>query len=285
LYLEFLNMYLSALISFILNPLDSYFGPAYARATKRERAIQISDNLLVIEKQTQLADIPFADRFLVVERWIVEAVTNHKVYQTDPDSASVEDMAMYTSKLTVYAEVVMLKSCSWETQIQKKASETISDLVKDWCKTATKALKATDEQKRMRLSLSNRNSKENTTKLVAASSVLLAITTGSELIARHRRNFQELDKRIANGDLEWCSIEVMHLSKGERHSAFAQVLESHSADAMTRLSTSSTEETDVTDSTDGSKTVSTTARRKSKNFLNRLSSRKNKFDVSIAKTG
>jgi hypothetical protein len=226
----------------------------------------------VIENQTQLADIPFADRFRVVERWIVEAVKYDKSTHGNTNEASIEDMAL-SSNLTVYAEVIMLKSCSWEAQIQKKASETFNDLVTDWVKTATKALKATEEQKRMRLGLSCsgcKSSKSTKAPLNDAHVPSSSTNKGSELIAQHRRNFQELDKRIKNGDLEWCSIEVMHSSKAGKHSAF--VLESHSLELGTRLNKSSTEETDITDSTDDG--IPIMAKRRSRNFLRLLSSRK-----------
>ena len=256
----------------------SYFGPAYAKATKIQRAIQLSENLLVIENQTQLADIPFADRFLVVERWIVEAVENDS-----SDRVSSEDMATYTSKLTVYAEVVMLKSCSWEAQIQKKASKTFTDLVTDWCKTATKALKATEEKKRARLGLSRGNDeeKQSLSSIPNRMPQIPPTTKGSELMAQHRRNFQELDNLVAKGDLEWCSVEVMYSSKAGKHSAFAQVLES---ETVTGLSKSSTEETDITDSTEGSmRAVMMEAKRRNRIFLRLLNVRKNKSD-START-
>jgi hypothetical protein len=270
--------------------LSSYFGPAYAKATKIQRAIQLSNNLLVIENQTQLADIPFADRFLVVERWIIEAVNNENLNQNSShegkastNTPSAQDMALYTSKLTVYAEVIMLKSCSWEAQIQKKASETFTDMVTDWCKTATIALKATEEQKQKRLKLSSDSSTTKSTEPNVASAtsnekhhLRSATKKESELIARHRRNFQELDKLIVKGDLEWCSIEVMHSSKAGKHSAFAQVLESHHIHGMSDLSKSLTEETDTTDSTDGSRGKPIMAKRKSRNFLRLLGTRMNK---------
>eukprot|EP00804_Cyclotella_cryptica_P023844 CCRYP_018131-RC/>CCRYP_018131-RC protein AED:0.33 eAED:0.33 QI:71/1/1/1/1/1/2/321/306 len=263
----------------------SYFGPAYAKATKVQRAIQLSESLLVIENQTQLADIPFADRFLVVERWIIEAVNNEKLNQnsshgvkTSTNFSSLQDMALYTSKLTVYAEVIMLKSCSWEAQIQKKASETFTDMVTDWCKTATKALKATEEQKRKRLKLTDDSTDPNVISETLNQKYHLQTTTKNEsdLMALHRRNFQELDKLIAKGDLEWCSIEVMHSSKTGKHSAFAKVLESHNIHGMSDLSKSLTEETDTTDSTDGSRGIQIMAKRRSRNFLKLLGTRMNK---------
>jgi hypothetical protein len=177
----------------------------------------------------------------------------------------------------------MLRSCSWEAQIQKKASETFNDLVTDWVKTATKALKATEEQKRLRLGLSPSDSKSSKSRQAPLDECISSSTTeqGSELIAQHRRNFQELDKRIKNGDLEWCSIEVMHSSKAGKHSAFAQVLESHTKEFGTGLSKSSTQETDVT-STDGGLPI--LAKRRSRNFLRLLSSRKGRSSNSAAKT-
>ncbi len=38
----------------------------------------------------------------------------------------------------------------------------------------------------------------------------------SDLLATHKRNFDQLEKRIATGDLEWCSIEVMMNSSHRR---------------------------------------------------------------------
>ena len=287
----------------------SYFGPAYAKATKTQRAIQLSDNLLVIENQTQLADIPYADRFLVVERWIVEAVNNEKLNQQHDFAKrpSRHDMALYTSKLSVYAEVIMLKSCAWEAQIQTKASETFTDsklhrkqtvliamnfvsmltidpagssVVTDWCRTATKALEATEEHKQKRLKLSGDSSMSKSTKHKLSEAPIdkqhfpPADTKGSELIARHRRNFRELDKLIAKGDLE-C-IEVIHSSTAGKQSAFARVLESNPADAKAGLSESLTEETETTDCTEGSRRVSVATKRKSRNFLRLIGSRMNK---------
>lgn len=243
----------------------------------------------MIENKTQLADIPFADRFLVIERWIIEAVKNEKLNHSNSNGVAAEDMAMYTSKLTVHAEVIMLKSCSWEAQIQKKASETFTDLVTDWVKTATKALKATEEKKRMRLGLSHSDSKSSKSthgsRRKETRTVSPTSSTGSELIAKHRRNFQELDKLIANGDLEWESIEVMHSFKAGKHSAFAQVLERPPVDALAEgVSKSSTEETDITDSTDGLRAVQVATKRRSRNFLGLLSARKgSRLGRSVAK--
>ena len=178
------------------------------------------------------------------------------------DDANTNTTAVYTSKLTVHAQVVMLKSCSWEAQIRKRASDTFTDLVTDWCKTATKALKATEKQKRKRLGMSfyidddaakkvteessSSSADDATTEADSSINATTGPNDGSELIARHLRNFQELDNLIAKGDLEYCSIEVMHSSKAGKHSAYAQVLESDGIAGS--LSKSSTEETETTES-------------------------------------
>jgi len=258
----------------------SYFGPAYAKATKTQRATHLSNNgdgdILVIENMTQLADIPYADRFRIVERWVVEVVdvenneTDADVYnnkQQPMKPQSIGEASSATSleassqqnddgmmdnntklsstttkccRLTVHAEVQLLKPCSWESQIRKKASETFTEILSEWCKSATVALKATEERKqrkRLRLDFegdrleegvgsgSNNNNNpisgngtlvrlQRPPSLRIPSTAMSASTPlsarASQLFAKHRRNFDELDKRIAKGDLEWCSVEVMH---------------------------------------------------------------------------
>ena len=140
----------------------SYFGPAYAKAVKTQRVTQLSENILVIEHVTQLMDILFSDRFRVIERWVVDAVKNDAAKRST-SATDGEDIigqraegtgdALYTCRLSVHAEVDMLKSCSWEAQIRKRASETFTEVATEWCKSATVALKATEKQKQKRLRL------------------------------------------------------------------------------------------------------------------------------------
>lgn len=85
----------------------SYFGPAYAKATKSQRATQLSKHLLIIENQTQLSEVPFSDRFKVLERWIIEAVKSNNAGRDG-------ERGLYTCKLTIHAEVVMIDSCRFE---------------------------------------------------------------------------------------------------------------------------------------------------------------------------
>lgn len=212
----------------------SYFGPAYAKATKIQRATQLSHGrVLVIENVTQLADIPFSDRFRVIEQWILE-VTGE---QSTGGGAMLSATSVTTCRLTVHAEVQMLKPCSWEAQIRKRAAETFSEVVTEWYKSARVALIATEEQKRKRLQLSKLNEggkggkdtidmigsmeprrslppliQPPSTSSIPSRAATPLSTKQSELFAKHKRNFDELDKLVAKGDLEWCSVEVMHSS-------------------------------------------------------------------------
>ena len=240
----------------------SYFGPAYAKATKIQRVTQLhNDRYLIIENVTQLDDIPFSDRFRVIERWVLEVVDEGGESALSPatptasESGTDHPKAASTSgklcKLAVYAEVQMLKSCSWEPQIRKKASETFTDVATDWCKSAVVALAATEEQKRkrQRLEIESSGGKDVVENTICKGSsggrppripspMTVVIDDGmslppaataaipssfvrqrSQIFAEHKRNFDELDKRIAQGDLEWCSVEVTHSSHLEYYSS------------------------------------------------------------------
>jgi len=292
----------------------SYFGPAYAKAVKTQRATQLSNSILVIEHVTQLMDIPFSDRFRVIERWVLEVVKNDSTKQpttaatgnditSNPQQDGMDD-ALYTCKLSIHAEVDMLKSCSWESQIRKKASETFTEVATEWCKSATVALKATAQQKRKRLHQESKgggndyNKTSNTDRKDTrgnTSSTGRSVKTRlpepmpppatpsareSELFAKHRRNFEELDNLIVKGDLEWCSIEVMHSSSskvgGGESRPFAQVLEypqlTEVGSSMTGCTTDDEGEMDGTKK----KGPTVTMRIKSRNLFKKLSSRVNK---------
>ncbi|KAL7463503.1 hypothetical protein ACHAXS_003862 [Conticribra weissflogii] len=116
----------------------------------------------------------------------------------------------------------MLKSCSFESQIRRKASQTFTEMVTEWCDTAKAALRATEQQKQKRLKPSER----------LKPSVVVDGDENADAVERHRQNFEELDKWIRNGDLdldlEWCSVEVVHSSevgkRSELKSESTQVL-------------------------------------------------------------
>lgn len=214
----------------------SYFGHAYAKATKIQRATKLANgSVLVIENVTQLADIPFSDRFLVIERWVLEIVAERKQDGNREATTTTAPTATICT-LTVHAEVQMLKDCSWEAQIRRKASETFTEMVVEWTKSATVALVATEEQKRERLRQSDLDEGADEASGLSMPPLVIPplsdttlpipkpITpTPASLFAKHKSNFDELDKLIANGDLEWCSVEVTHTS--DKSSAFSTVLE------------------------------------------------------------
>lgn len=273
----------------------SYFGPAYAKATKIQRATLLSDDrLLVIENITHLLDIPYSDRFRVLERWVLEVEEGGgganeaavgEISSDDGDQrgrqpkrsisvggertssalAGERGLRAVTTaggvascRLTIHAEVQMLKPCSWEQQIRKKASETFTDVAMDWCRSATVALAATEEQMRKRLRVGPLEDGSNDRNIVFGGGGGMHSGPGrpplsppspvrgrSGLLAIHKFNFDQLEKDFdcqsllgarASGDLEWCSIEVMHSSPGRQDDgtctrslasspAFATVLE------------------------------------------------------------
>lgn len=260
----------------------SYFGPAYAKASKIQRATQLANGkVLVLENVTQLSDIPFSDRFQVMERWVLEVVPEE---EKSTDNNTTLQTAI--CKLTVHAEVQMLKSCSWEPQIRKKASETFTEVVTEWCKSATKALKATEEQKQKRLQLSKEatNVTTGTKKRVSPVSLPIklhptqtpAVAKQAELFAKHKRNFDQLDQLISIGDLEWCSVEVMHsprLNSSDKSNAFSTVLEYPSLNEYEITSSNTGEDEDDNGKSSSPSKARVIMRRKSKKLFRRLSSR------------
>ena len=127
----------------------SYFGPAYATARKTQRVSKFSTRLVIIESKTELFDIPFSDRFFVVERWVIEA---------DKDSSSsLRKGCIYTAKLSVSVQVFMLKSCNWEKQIQSKTLSTLEELLESWTTKATQALGLAIKKKLERRKLKQRD--------------------------------------------------------------------------------------------------------------------------------
>jgi hypothetical protein len=259
----------------------SYFGPAYAKATKIQRATQLSKHLLVIENQTQLAEVPFSDRFKVLERWIVEAVKSN---DSGSGGCGGGGGGLYTCKLTVHAEVVMISSCRFEPQIRKKASETFTDLTLGWCKLATKALEATEEQKRKRMrnkyeqqqqqqQFDDRNDYysvvevSDEAKQVVEEERSKKSRFGELLFAKHQKKFQELDDLISHGD----GVEVMHSIKAGAHSAFAQVLEPSSSSSSGLLKLRDGTVVEVARRT--SSPITSIPRKMNRSLLRKLSSR------------
>jgi hypothetical protein len=115
---------------------NSFFGPLYATTTKRQRILMLSKRCAVLESKTSLADIPYCDRFTVMERWVITAT---------------KDDDCYTARVATACEVFFTKSCPFEGQIRSKSASTISEVVTAWCAMAQEALKLTERAKQDRI--------------------------------------------------------------------------------------------------------------------------------------
>ena len=116
---------------------NGYFGPPYATTTKVQRALLASKRLLVLESKTTLADIPFCDRFHVIERWVV--------------TAEKKADEQYHISLSIYAQVFFSKKCPFDTQIKTKTKETILEIAYQWSHMAQEALKLSEEARFKRI--------------------------------------------------------------------------------------------------------------------------------------
>lgn len=115
---------------------NAFFGPPYANTTKTQRCLIVNRRLAVVESKTVLSEIPFSDRFYVMERWIITA-------------DKVENR--YIAHVTASCDVIFTESCPFEQQIKTKSTSTITDIVTSWCKMATEAIKLTEKAKLNRL--------------------------------------------------------------------------------------------------------------------------------------
>jgi len=137
-FLQNAHSYKERVISFKAKT-NSFFGPPYATTTKTQRILMLSKRLAVLESKTILGDIPFCERFYVVERWIIQADKN-------------EDDGIYTSCLSSSCEVVFTKQCPFEFQIRTKSCAALTDVGIAWCAMAQEALKLAEKAKINRLS-------------------------------------------------------------------------------------------------------------------------------------
>lgn len=185
---------------------NSYFGPTYAVANKTQRMTLISENLLILENKTRLSGIPISDRFYVVDRWIFNT-EDSKMTKKRRDKSYT-----YVSKLTVYVQLVMLKSCSWEKQIRSKAISTTNGIVKSWCKKATAALLLAEKEKiqRIKRESSNRNivsvSKRDK-QIINCKHTFNPTTEKQHLIAAHTKKLTDVQSQISSRYFEGIELE------------------------------------------------------------------------------
>jgi len=258
----------------------SYFGPAYAQAHKIQRVTRVKDQFMVLENRTKLIGIPYADRFQIMERWVVQTVrtrrdqaglnNNDAVKETKEERKQKKKKTTNSSKisgivsnLTVHQEVQMLKSCSWESQIKKTTESTMKELVDSWCKKATIALQLAEQNKAQRIRKIESNTSDDliltskrdiTLHQYSSASSLSQVSLPpspmsphyqrelvlsdeqsnfkdnscritntmhkdkEELMAVHENKLKELEKKIATGDIEGCSIELKHMLVAGRSS-------------------------------------------------------------------
>jgi len=115
---------------------NSFFGPPYASTTKTQRILIVSKKLAIIESKTVLSDIPFCDRFFVMERWTIAAAkVNHR----------------YKAQVSATCQAILTKQCPFDKQIRARSKQTVTDVAKAWCAMAKEALKLTEQAKLDRL--------------------------------------------------------------------------------------------------------------------------------------
>ena len=112
------------------------FGPPYATTIKVQRCLVPNKRLLVLESKTTLKDIPFSDRFYVMERWLVTSQKRND---------------QYVSRMSVSCQVVFSKPCTFEATIISKSQQTVTDIATQWNEMAQTALRATEQARQERL--------------------------------------------------------------------------------------------------------------------------------------
>ena len=115
---------------------NTYFGPPYAPTTKVQRCLIASKRLVVLESKTTVTDIPFSDRFHVMERWVVTAEKRDN---------------RYVSLLSIHSEAFFTKKCPFESKIKSTSKETVLEIAKQWCEMAQEALKLTEAHRVKRI--------------------------------------------------------------------------------------------------------------------------------------
>ena len=115
---------------------NNYFGPPYATTCKVQRALVASKHLLVLESKTRISDVPFSDRFHLMERWVVTADKQ-------------EDR--YVASLSIYTQVFFTSGCPFQSKIKSASKDTYFEIAENWCTMAHEALILTEEHRLKRL--------------------------------------------------------------------------------------------------------------------------------------
>jgi hypothetical protein len=115
---------------------NNYFGPPYATTCKVQRGLVASKHLLVLESKTRITDVPFSDRFHLMERWVVTAD---------------KQQDRYVASLSIYTQVFFTNSCPFQSKIKSASKDTFFEIAKTWCIMAQEALKLTEQHRLKRL--------------------------------------------------------------------------------------------------------------------------------------
>lgn len=124
---------------------NSFIGPPWATTRKTQRMLILSKRLAILESRTDLSDIPFCDKFFVMERWVLKAR---------------KELDRYVTYMTATSEVHFTGYCAFESQIRSKTAASIRDIIASWYVMATEALKLTEQSKLDRLNNSHADGSE-----------------------------------------------------------------------------------------------------------------------------
>jgi hypothetical protein len=208
---------------------NAFLGPPYALTSKTQRAYFVSKKIFVIEIKTTLKDIPFCNRFYLIERWIVDGTgtsssinsknsnnnrkhtTKKQQHNTDTEKDRNHNPSRASSShciyLTVTSKCYFTEECPFESAIVKESAKQIGEISKCWYAMAQDGLKRTEETrtKRLRQQQQKRLQKEQHMKDISS---LLSTESLSATSSTTTNNFDNDE-----------SIEIEHVNDKDRSSS------------------------------------------------------------------
>lgn len=111
---------------------NNLFGPTYADTTKTQRFVLLHKKLGILESKTEISNVPYGDRFHVLERWVIEA-----------------DVSRHHRQLHICAscQVVFQSPCPFEYQIKTKSASTLASVIQSWYTMAQSAMHITEQRR------------------------------------------------------------------------------------------------------------------------------------------
>jgi len=208
---------------------NAFLGPPYALTSKTQRAYFVSKKIFVIEIKTTLKDIPFCNKFYLIERWIVDGTgtsssinsknsnnnrkhtTKKQQHNTDTEKDRNHNPSRASSShciyLTVTSKCYFTEECPFESAIVKESAKQIGEISKCWYAMAQDGLKRTEETrtKRLRQQQQKRLQKEQHMKDISS---LLSTESLSATSSTTTNNFDNDE-----------SIEIEHVNDKDRSSS------------------------------------------------------------------